>query len=128
MPRTRRWTFTFPALATSADPVATVDGQPVVVHTEPASRRISITVDDVPATSALRLELGHRPRLRDNDVLNDVFKLLDRAQIEYQTKSKVLTVVEADQPVPVRLSRLQALNLESALFSALGEILLARAD
>jgi len=118
---------TFPALA-AADPTATVDGVPVPARLSRETTRTSITVDDVPATATLRIGLGARPRLGRNDVAGRLFTLLDRAQIAYRIKSEVLEAATSDQPLAVRLSRLQVLDLDDALSTAVGEILLARSD
>ncbi|MET0495405.1 MAG: TIM-barrel domain-containing protein [Actinoplanes sp.] len=123
---TRTWTVTFPALA--ADPTATVDGVPVPARLSRGTTRTSITVDDVPAAATLRIGLGARPRLGRNDVAGRLFTMLDRAQIDYRIKSEVLEAATSDQPLAVRLSRLQVLDLDNALFTAVGEILLARSD
>ncbi|MBU2668214.1 hypothetical protein KOI35_32355 [Actinoplanes bogorensis] len=125
LPAARRWTVSFPAL-TDVDPVATVDGVDTPFDIERGDTRTSITVHDVPVTATLRIGVGARPRLRRNDVSGLVFTLLDRAQIEYRTKTKVLETATADRPLTVRLSALQALDLDDALATAIGEILLAQ--
>jgi alpha-glucosidase (family GH31 glycosyl hydrolase) len=127
VPATRTWTVTFPAL-TGADPVVTVDGTPVPAELRNEATRTSVTVDDVPVTAALRVDLGARPRLRRNDVAQRLFTLLDRAQIEYRTKARVMNAASAPRPLAVRLSTLLVLDLDDALCTAVGEILLAQAD
>ena len=83
--------------------------------------RTSVTVEDIPATAALRIDIGGRPRLRPNDVA-------DRAQIEYRQKTQVLERATSAHPLAVRLSGLQAMGLADEIFTAVGEILLAQAD
>jgi alpha-glucosidase (family GH31 glycosyl hydrolase) len=119
VPATRTWTVTFPAL-TDAEPVASASAR-----IDRDGTRMSITVTDVPVTTELRIDLGNSPRLRDNDVTERLFHLLDRAQIEYGTKTRVLDIVTSGRPLAVRLSHLQVLELDRALAGALGEILLA---
>ncbi|GAA4605074.1 alpha-glucosidase (family GH31 glycosyl hydrolase) [Actinoplanes octamycinicus] len=127
VPAARRWTVTFPALL-AGDPVATADGVPVPAQVTRDGTRTSITVDDVPVIATLRVEIGAGPRLGRNDVAGRLFTLLDRAQIEYRTKTLVLEAATGPGPVALRLSRLQALDLDRELAGAVGEILLARAD
>ncbi|MBM2620324.1 hypothetical protein JIG36_32905 [Actinoplanes sp. LDG1-06] len=122
-PRARTWTSTFPAL-TGVDPVATVDDLPVPAEIHRGETRTSITVRDVPATATLRIDVGARPRLRRNDVTALIFARLDRAQIAYSLKTRVLAAVESGRPLTV----LQALDLDHELFTALGEILLSQED
>jgi hypothetical protein len=127
VPAVRTWTVTFPAL-TAADPVASVDGARVPARLGREATRIRLTVDDVPVTATLRIDLGARPRLCRNDVAGRLFTLLDRAQIAYRTKARVLDAASSGRPLAVRLSTLQVLDLDAALVTAVGEILLAQAD
>jgi hypothetical protein len=82
----------------------------------------------VPVTSTLRVQLGPNPALAGNDVNDRLFRLLDRAQIAYESKSLVHGIATSDQPLSVRLSHLQALALDRPFETAVGEILLADAD
>jgi hypothetical protein len=116
VPAVRSWTLTLVGLA---DPAAVVNGEPACFNGE------KLAIEAVPTSATLRVDLGPGPRLRENDVAGRIFALLDRAQIAYETKTRVMQAVESGQPLPVRVSRLQSLNLAPALFSALGEILLA---
>ncbi|MCY1138080.1 hypothetical protein OWR29_08735 [Actinoplanes sp. Pm04-4] len=120
-PLGRSWTTTFPAL-TGVDPVATVDDLPVPAEIDRGATRTSITVRDVPATAMLRISVGARPGLRRNDVTALVYALLDRAQIEYRTKTRVLEAVESARPLTV----LQSFDLDDNLLTALGELLLSQ--
>jgi hypothetical protein len=124
VPATRSWTVTFPAV-TTVEPVATEDGSAVPARIDRGDTRTSITVDDVPAGAALRIDIGPRPRLRANDVAERLFPLLDRAQIEYETKTQVFRIATSDLPLAVRVSHLLALDLDNALAGAVTEILLA---
>lgn len=121
----RSFTVTFPAL-TDVEPVVSVDGAAVPADLNRAATRTSVTVHDVPAGATLRVGVGSRPRLRRNDVDRLLFTLLDRARIEYRTKSRVFDVATAARPLNVRLSHLQSLGLDAALSTAVGEILLAQ--
>lgn len=125
VPAVRTWTVTLPAFDPTAEPVATVDGVSVRAEVRHDDTRTSVTVQDVPATATLRIGLGARPRLRRNDVAGRLFALLDRAQIEYDLKTRVLDAATSERSLAVRLSALQALGLEEALATAVGEILLA---
>ncbi|MET0422381.1 MAG: TIM-barrel domain-containing protein, partial [Actinoplanes sp.] len=122
----RRWTVTFPGLG-ETEPTATVDDVAVPAEIRHEDTRLSITVDDVPASATLRITIGARPRLRPNDVAGRLFTLLDRAQIEYRTKQLVLDRATSSRPLAIRLANLQALDLDDELITAVGEILLAQA-
>jgi hypothetical protein len=124
-PADRSWTVTFPALAAGAAPVATVDGLPTPARIDRGGTRTSVTVEAVPTTAVLRIDLGSRPRLQANDTAERLFRLLDRAQIEYDTKARVLAIATSDRPLAVRVSHLQVLDLDPPLANAVSEILLA---
>ena len=125
LPGQRSWTVTFLARTTLVDPVITVDGTVVDARTTDGERRISLTVDDVATTSTLRIGIGRDPALDPVDVAGPLFTLLDAAFIQYEDKQRVYTIATSDRPLSVRLSHLQALELDRALEIAVGEILLA---
>jgi len=126
IPAVRSWTLTFPALSDEVTPAASVDGRPVQARLRRESTRTSVTVEDVPRSACLRMDLGADPQLRDNDVHNRLFRVLDRAQTKYAIKTRVMAIATADRPLAVRLAHLEALDLEPALATAINEILLAR--
>ncbi|MCL3859768.1 glycoside hydrolase family 31 protein [Actinotalea sp. K2] len=128
VPAVRSWTVTLPALEGGTTLGATVDGAPVRARVDRDGSRVSVTVQDVPTGAVLEVDLGPEPQLGGNDVPGLLFALLDRAQIEYATKERVLAVATSDHPLTVRLAHLQALDLEPVLATAVGEILLARQE
>lgn len=95
-PSSRTWTLTFLGLSPDIKSTVTVDNEAVAIE----KRGTSVTVDQVPATSTLRVNLGPDPKLGGNNTHQLIFDLLDRAQIEYQTKTQVMQVIESDQPWP----------------------------
>ncbi|WP_433618485.1 TIM-barrel domain-containing protein [Dactylosporangium sp. CA-139114] len=125
VPAVRTWTLTLPALDLAADAVATVDGAPVHAEVRQEGTRAAITVAQVSAAATLRIALGPDPRLRANDVAQRLFTLLNRAQIEYLTKTRVLDAATSEHSLAVRLSTLHALDLDEALLSAVVEVMTA---
>lgn len=143
VPERRRWTVTFVAapddLADRGSLTVTVDGTavPARVHRGhagpqpdgPGARpttRVSVTVDDVPTTATLAVEVGADPQLRPNDVDPLVFAVLDRAEVGHQTKVEAYAAATGDRPLPVRVGDLHALDLDRAVVDAVTELLLAR--
>ena len=90
--------------------------------------RVSVTVDDITPTRTLRVSVGPEPAPLPNDVAGRIFTLLDRAQIEFETKKDIYALATSDRPLSVRMSHLQALGLDRPLESAVSEILLAAAE
>ena len=87
-----------------------------------------MTVDDITPTRTLRVSVGPEPAPLPNDVAGRIFTLLDRAQIEFETKKDIYALATSDRPLSVRMSHLQALGLDRPLESAVSEILLAAAE
>jgi hypothetical protein len=125
LPERRTWRVTFLGLTPGENPTVTVDGTAVDARASEDGGHSSVSVDDVPVTSTLRVQLGPDPSLAANDVDDRLFGLLDRAHIGFETKKLVHTIATSAQPLSVRLSHLQALALDRPLETAVGEILLA---
>ena len=86
---------------------------------------MGVLLHDVAVGSVLRVQLGANPQLAANNVPDRLFALLDHAQIAYQAKETIHSIATSPQPLSVRLSHLQALGIDRALETAVGEILLA---
>ena len=125
LPGSRSCTVTFLALTTLVEPVVTIDGTVVDARITAGPSRISVTVDSVPVASTLCIGIGPDPALDPVDVVGRLFTMLDAAFIEYEDKHRIYAIATSDQPLAVRLSHLQALELDRALEIAVGEILLA---
>jgi len=130
LPAVRRWTLIFPALDGDAEPTATVDGRTAAVTVHRHATRLQVEVEAVPVDAELRVDLNvdPAPRLAVNDVRSRLFALLDRAQIEYALKSRILEVATGAQPLALRAAQVMALELEPALAGAVAEVLLAQAE
>ncbi|WP_456823290.1 TIM-barrel domain-containing protein [Cellulomonas sp. P5_E12] len=124
LPASRTWTVTF--LASDGSPAASVDGVACAGSLLRGDDRVSLTVEDVPVGAMLTVTLGDDPQLAANDVAGRLFTLLDRAQISYDLKTRVQTIATSDAPLSVRVSHLQALQLDAPLSAAVNELLLAR--
>ncbi|MGC5165590.1 TIM-barrel domain-containing protein [Luteimicrobium sp. DT211] len=136
VPARRTWTLTFPSLGVlgadeAALVVATVDGarvqaavERVALAADPRGSGLAVTVADVPVGAEVVVVLGPGTTLEAGDLAGRVFDLLDRAQIAYDLKERLLAVATADEPATTRVSRLQALGLDRPLETALGELLL----
>ena len=117
--------MTFLALTMLVEPVVTIDGTVADARITAGQSRISVTVDSVPVASTLRIGIGPDPALDPVDVAGRLFTMLDAGFIEYEDKHRIYAIATSDRPLAVRLSHLQALELDRALETAVGEILLA---
>ena len=130
LPDLRSWRITFvgtdPAVADRIS--VSIDDARGTGTTTTETGRVSVTVDDITPTRTLRVSVGPEPAPLPNDVAGRIFTLLDRAQIEFETKKDIYALATSDRPLSVRMSHLQALGLDRPLESAVSEILLAAAE
>ena len=106
---------------------ATADGKPLTVHTayDPETHTLRVALPELPTTAQVEVTFPQGIPAAENDVCREVFRLLNRAQMEYLKKQEILSIVET-QPRNA-LSSLMTLGLEESLLSALCEILQAQA-
>ena len=128
VPDNRDWTVTFLGVGSGVDPVASANDGPLDAEITTESGGISVAVRQFPVSDILLVTVGPDPALGANDVPGRLFAMLDRAHIEYEAKKRIHAVATSAQPLSVRVSHLQALGLDRALETAVGEILLAAAD
>ena len=128
LPGRRSWTVTFIGLDGGVNPVARGSDGPLASEVGREGGRISVSVGDLPVADSLMVTVGPNPALAANDVSGRLFAMLDRAHIEYETKKRIHTIATSQRPLSVRISHLQALGLDRALDTAVGEILLAATD
>ncbi len=125
IPGRRRWDITFLGLAATGLPTAAVEGAPVDAVVTTGSDRTTVSVDDVATTVSVTVTLWPEPAPAANDVSGQLFHLLDRAQIEFGVKERIHAIATSGQPLGLRLSRIQALQLDRDVERAVGELLLA---
>lgn len=83
-----------------------------------------VTIPETAVSTAITVELGS-VQLAVNRTGEDVFALLNRAQIEFQLKEQIYGLVRSSATAAAALASLAALKLEQPLFGALCEILTA---
>jgi alpha-glucosidase (family GH31 glycosyl hydrolase) len=123
---TRHWTVTFVGFAEPKALRVFVDGREVDTTTTFADGRLSVAIGEVAAGAAVRVDLGGRTAVADNDVTARLFALLSRAQIEYDLKTAVFAAISGTVSPASAVGQLVAMDLEPDLLSALSELLLAR--
>ncbi|GGA48156.1 glycoside hydrolase family 31 protein [Paenibacillus physcomitrellae] len=86
---------------------------------------LTVMVPEVSVNESLTVRLADA-RLAENRVVDEVFALLDRAQIRFQLKEQIYKLVKETPAPSLALPSLAAMELELALYGALCEILCAR--
>ena len=102
-----------------------MDGSAVEAVVAVLRDRVSVTVADVPVSAEIVVLFGPDLSYADIGESVRVFELLDRAQIEYELKSRLYDLCSSPTPLAVRLAHLQALGVDRTLEAAISEILLA---
>ena len=85
---------------------------------------VTVLLKNVPLDQDIVLELRERV-YRDNDIVNRCYQILDRAEIEYDQKERAFNMIKAEQDKTCLLGKLLVLELESDLYHALAEIIIA---
>jgi alpha-glucosidase (family GH31 glycosyl hydrolase) len=79
----------------------------------------------VPSTQSCILELGESPQLDIVDPTTRIFPMLWAVYMPYDPKQDLWNVVNANQPISTRVSRLQNMDIRKELLDAILELLLA---
>jgi alpha-glucosidase (family GH31 glycosyl hydrolase) len=121
LPAARTWTVTF--LGVEPDTPVRADGG----SAEPASGRFaSVTVRDVPADRALRIETGADPSPRTLDRPDALFAVLNAAQFGHEAKAAAWGTLTSGLAPEAMLAELHAQAVPRELIGALSELLTAR--
>lgn len=124
----RKWSVRLPAYTTKTDFKGTAAGSDIDVTVVSKQYRTIIQLPSLPSTSEITITLGAEPQLNEtNDVLNRIESLLDKMQIEYIAKLDLWNACRAEAKPHVRVSRLEALQADPQVESAIKEIMFARA-
>ncbi|CAM4245335.1 glycoside hydrolase family 31 protein [Paenibacillus typhae] len=89
-----------------------------------STHTLTVTIPETAVSAAITVELGNA-KLAVNRTGEDIFDLLNRAQIEFQLKEQIYGLVRSSATPAAALASLAALKLEQPLFGALCEILTA---
>jgi hypothetical protein len=125
LPPLRSWKLCFTGVAETPVKVL-AGGADTAADTayDHSTHTLVVMIPDTAVSTAITVELGGA-RLAANRIEEDVFTLLNRAQIEFQLKEQIYGLVRSSATPAAALASLTALKLEQPLFGALCEILTA---
>ena len=125
LPASRCWTLRFCAFAETGIRVM-VDKQQVPAEPvyDRKLKRLSISLPALPVNAEIRVEFEKTGMARNNTI-KMLFDFLDNAQIEYETKRRILNIVKNSASRLSAMSALQSLDLSAAIYSGICEILCA---
>ncbi len=87
-------------------------------------RCLTVVLPAIPVTNTIRILLAQTV-LRENPVTDRIFGLLERAEIEYELKDRIFSVIEGEGSAAAKLSELQAMRVGEDLFGCIAELLTA---
>lgn len=125
LPPLRSWKLCFTGVADTQVKVLIGGGETAAdTAYDHSTHTLTVTIPETAVSTAITVELGGA-RLAANRIEEDVFALLNRAQIEFQLKEQIYGLVCSSATAAAALASLAALKLEQPLFGALCEILTA---
>jgi hypothetical protein len=128
MPEKREFTIRFMGVeANGSLGVTNEKGEELTpaVRYDDRAHRLSVTLGDVQAGSSLTLQFRDALVLSENDTFPRVTEILQNAQIEYELKKRISTILSDTKEAKLVMSDLLALDMPQAVYRSLAEILLA---
>ncbi|MFD1177965.1 TIM-barrel domain-containing protein [Paenibacillus puldeungensis] len=124
VPDRRKWKLAFVGL-TDTEVKAAAGGKNIAIETayDEAKHTLYVITQDIAVTDTLTVSFMEG-KLASNSVEQEVFVLLDRAQIAFQTKEEIYRIVKDLQPLAA-LAALASMKLDDTLYGALCEIITA---
>ena len=124
LPQKRSWLLHLRGVQNAAVRV-TANGAPLTVETayDAQTRTLTVPIPATAITAALEIRFPAGLAVAENDLAGETYRILDRAQIEFNLKTRIYSLVTelGAQALP----SLTALHLAPALFGALCEVLMA---
>ncbi|MDR0447930.1 MAG: DUF5110 domain-containing protein, partial [Treponema sp.] len=128
IPAARSWTLRFWGFAETALYVNAGDRQiPVLPVYDKSLNRLSLSIPSTPVNTEIRIEFK-KAGLAQNDTMQMLFDFLDKAWIEYDTKSRVFDLLKINSSPVSYMAALHSLDLSDAIYSGISEILCACID
>ncbi|WNS44218.1 TIM-barrel domain-containing protein [Paenibacillus sp. MMS20-IR301] len=126
IPERRSWKLVFTGIM-ETDVSVTAGGVQIAADTsyDAASGMLTVTVPECQVTEALEITLA-AAQVAVNRIVDEVFALLNRAQIRFELKEQIYRLVRGNLSPAAVLAALASLKLEAPLYGALCEILSAR--
>ena len=125
LPADRAWRVTFPALDYPENVRVLVRGADFKAEIQKRKNAVVVDLGAVSAESSIIIELGEDPQLAATNAAEHVFRVVDDAQMAFETKKKIWAAVTSEAPLGVKISQLSALDLDERLLGAILEFLTA---
>jgi hypothetical protein len=128
IPDSRSYTLEFAAVENTSKISATVDGNRVEIVKRYDEKTSSLIVEpgEYPTSANIIVSIDEGLSLIDNQILSNIFTLLNESQIEYEIKESIYRIIEQGRDCASALSELQTIPISVALLGAITEILTAQ--
>lgn len=127
IPRKRDYRLKFIGVEDTCDISVSVSGKETTFHKEydNSTNTLQILLTNVETNKDLKVKLHTKGCLAGNNISDQVFELLNKAQIEYELKTLIYKVITKHSDRTSLLGELSSMGLDRSLLSALFEILTA---
>lgn len=127
IPRNRDYRLKFIGVEDTCDISVSVSGKETTFHKEydNSTNTLQILLTNVETNKDLKVKLHTKGCLAGNNISDQVFELLNKAQVEYELKTLIYKVITKHSDRTSLLGELSSMGLDRSLLSALFEILTA---
>lgn len=127
VPERRNYILKFAGLSDAGDISVSCgnDTVPFEKKCHKPSNTLELIVNAVETNKELTVLLGSHEKIAENNVEEELFNLLNKAQIEFDLKSTIYWTIKNHTDKAQKLAALQVLNLENNLRGALFELITA---
>lgn len=127
IPRNRDYRLKFIGVEETCDISVSVSGKETTFHKEydNSTHTLQILLTNVETNKDLKVKLHTEGCIAGNNISDQVFELLNKAQIEYELKTLIYKVITKHSDRTSLLGELSSMGLDRSLLSALFEILTA---
>lgn len=127
IPRNRDYRLKFIGVEDTCDISVSVSGKETTFHKEydNSTHTLQILLTNVETNKDLKVKLHTKGCLAGNNISDQVFELLNKAQVEYELKTLIYKVITKHSDRTSLLGELSSMGLDRSLLSALFEILTA---
>ena len=128
VPERRRYTIEFVGCRDCRKELSVqLDGQciPARAQYEEDTRTLRIALENLPTNAELAVQLGAEAAAPANNTLQEAFRLLDQAEIEFAAKDQIYHTLRTQPDPAAALGALFSMGLSEDLYGALTELLTA---
>jgi len=127
IPKKRQYTVKLYGVGTDSLENVLADGEPQRFETSFDAKRnvLSVALDATEPTARIELLLRKDIPLADNNIVDNAYELLNRAQVAFQTKESLFRLLKAGKGLTEKLSTIHSTYMDEGIRQAVTELLTA---